>query len=259
MSFARGYAYNQGVMRTILAATALAASALAQTPPAGASERGWQVLEAALKAAGGRDKLEAVKDLSFQLQTRVIAPQGDFDIRSESRFVFPRTVRQESAMPFGEVSMAVNGDRGWMKGPKGLIELPPAELRRIEADLARGNFLFRPPKDPSQVRWAAEETVEGRLCDVIEIAGVGGVPLRLAVDRQSFDILKRSYRSEAPGSGTLGQVEEFLSDYREIEGLRLSFRVRVMRDGKLARDSVTRELRINSGLNAQELFRPPEG
>jgi hypothetical protein len=162
-------------------------------------------------------------------------------------------------MPFGEVSLAADEKGGWMNGPKGLVDLPAEERRRIAADLARGNILFRPPRDRSRVRWVAEEAVEGKPCDVIEIADVGGGPLRLWVDRATKDILKRGYRAENPGGGGSAQVEELVSDYKEVNGLRLSFRLRVMRDGRLARDSVTRQLKINSGLDPQELARKPAG
>ena len=244
-------------MRSFLLSVLLTLPAVAQTPAASPSERGWQVLEAALKAAGGREKLEAVQDLSFELQTRVLSPQGEFDVRSDSKFIFPGTARQNSEMPFGEVNLATDGKTGWMKGPKGLGDLPPEQVRQMQADLARANLLFRPPRDRSRVKWVAEETVDGKLCDVLEIDDVGGGPLRLSVDRRSGDVLKRAYRADAPGGGGMTSVEEVLSDYRSVSGLRLSFRVRVMRDGKLARDSMTRQLRVNSGLDPQELLRRP--
>lgn len=224
-----------------------------------APERGWRVLEAALKAAGGREKLAAVQDLWFELDSHVIAPQGEFDVRSVSRMVFPSTVRQDSRLPFGDVSLALDGTSGWMKGPQGATEIPAADLRRMQADLARGNVLFRPPADRAAVRWVGEESVTGRQCDVIEIANVGGEPMRLSADRETGHIIKRSYRAEAPGGGGLANVEELVSDFREVDGLRLSFKVRVMRDGKLSRESVTRSMKVNTGLSAQELMRRPAG
>ncbi len=232
-------------LRCLLVAAAL---------PVLADQRGWEVLEAALQAAGGREKLLAVRDLSFDLDSHVVSTQGEFDIQSRSRMVFPDTVRQDSKMPFGDMSMALDSRSGWRQGPTGAVEVPPAELKRVQADVARANILFRPPADSAAVRWVAEESVAGRPCDIIEIAAVGGAPMRLSVDRQTRDVVKRSYRAEAPGGG-MAAVEEIISDFRQIDGLRLSFKVRVLRDGKLARESGTRNLKINSGLNAEELLR----
>ena len=244
-------------MRTPLLALFLAVSAAAQTAPANATERGWQVLEAGLKAAGGREKLEAVQDYSFELQSHVIAPQGDLDVRSENRFVFPSTFRLDSHTPFGEQNVAGDGKFGWTRAATGIVTLPPEELTRIAADLARSNVLFRPPRDRSRVKWVAEDTIDGKACDVIEISEVGGAPLRLSIERRSGDFVKRGYRADTPGARGVGSVEAFMSDYRTVGGLRLAFRVRVMLDGKLVRESVTEQFQINSGLDPQELLRRP--
>jgi hypothetical protein len=133
-------------------------------------------------------------------------------------------------------------------------KIPAEQLRRTLAHLKNVNVLFRPPSDPKSVRWVADEAVEGRGCDVIELSLGEGEPARLYVDRTSGDLLKRSYRLEN-SSGGMAAVEEFLSDYREVGGLRLSFRVRELRDGKFARESTTSNLKINTGLQAEDLVK----
>ena len=244
-------------MRTLLSLWLAAGTAvLAQPVPESPQERGWAVLEAALKAAGGREKLAAVKDMTFELQTHVVTPAGPLDLKSKSLFVLPDTVRQEIATPAGAAIIALDRWSGWRIGPGGRDEIPAAELQRTQAELARTNILFRAPADRSAVRWAGTDTVGERACDLIEIANVAGAPIRLCVDRQSGDVVKRSYRGPGP-DGKPAAVEELLSDFRTVDGLRLYFRVRVLRDGKLARESVTSNMKINVGLKAEELLKPP--
>lgn len=231
----------------------LAAPLMAQQAPKSAEQRGWQVLETALQAAGGRAKLAAVKDMSFELQSHVVTPQGAFDFPSRTRFVFPDTVRQDMKLPVGELNIAFNQSGGWRRGPQGTVHMPAAELKRAQEQLVRVNILFRPPEDRRAVRWIETATLEGRMCDVIELPGPNAEPLRLFVDRGTGDVIKRSYHTAAPEVGLAG-VEEFLSDFREVDGLRLSFKVREMRNGQLARESVTKDMKINSGLKAEELL-----
>jgi hypothetical protein len=228
----------------ILAAAALAA----QTP----REKGWSVLEAALQAAGGREKLAGVRDMAFELQSRMITPMGEMSFTSRNQLVFPNTVRQDFSMPFGAMTIAFNGTAGWRKGPPGIEKISAEQLRLSLAHLARVNLLFRPPSDPSTVRWDAQDAVNGRACDVIEITSLGD-PLRLWVDRANGEVLKRAYRVEN-SSGGRDEVEEYLSDYREVGGLRLSFQVREMRNSKFARESLTSNMRLNSGLKAADLL-----
>jgi hypothetical protein len=226
-----------------------AAAAAAQE----AGTRGWSVLERALQAAGGREKLSAVRDMSFELQSRMVTPLGEMNVASRNQFVFPDTVRQDMTLPAGRLTIAFSRSEGWQQGPQGVQKIPPDQLRRTLAHLARVNILFRPPSDPAKVRWVSNEAVDGRGCEVIEITSLGD-SLRLAVDRESGNVLKRAYRVEG-STGVMTEVEEFLSDFREVDGLRLAFKVREVRDGKLARESVTSNLRINTGIRAEELLR----
>jgi hypothetical protein len=228
----------------------LASVLWAQSP----EERGWTVLEAALKAAGGREELSAVRDMSFDLQSRIATPMGEMKFTSHNRLVFPDTVRQDMNMPFGPMTIAFNSTQGWRKGPPGVEKVPADQLRRTLAHLKNVNVLFRPPADPKAVRWVANEVVEGRGCDVLEVRLGDGEPARLYVDRTSGDLLKRSYRVEN-SSGGMALVEEFLTDYREVAGLRLSFQVRELRDGKFARESTTSNMKVNTGLQAEDLVK----
>lgn len=223
---------------------------LAQSP----EERGWSLLEAALKAAGGREKLLAVRDMSFDLKSRMASPMGEMSFTSRNRIVFPDTVRQDLAMPFGPMTIAFNSSDGWRKGPPGVEKIPADQLRRTLVHLKNVNLLFRPPEDRKLVKWLATEPVEGRACDVIEIRQSDAVPLRLYVDRANGEVLKRTYRVEN-STGGMADVEEFLSDYREVGGLHLSHKVREMRDGKFARESATSNMKLNTGLQPEELLK----
>lgn len=237
-------------MRRLRLLVLAALPVLAQTP----AERGWGVLETALKAAGGRAKLSAVRDMSFDLQSRMATPMGEMKFSSHNRMVFPETVRQDLAMPFGPMTIAFNGSQGWRKGPPGVEKISADQLRRTLAHLKNVNLLFRPPDDPKLVRWLAADAVEGRACDVIEIRQPEAEPLRLYVDRSTHEVLKRAYRVEN-SSGGMADVEEFFSDYRDVDGLHLSFQVREMRDGKFARESATSNMKLNTGLKAEDLLR----
>ncbi len=220
-------------------------------------ERGWAVLEETLKAAGGREKLAAIRDISFDVQSKLPVQTGVLDLASKIRVVLPDTVRQDMSTQAGESTIALDRWRGWRRAPGGQDEIPADQLQRTQAEMARTYWMFRPPADRSSLRWVGTETVEGRACDVIEIANVAGAPLRLFVDRQTRDVLKRTYRAIAP-DGKPADVEEFLSDYRVVDGLRWPFKIRVTRNGNPARETITKNMKINTGLKAEDLMRVPE-
>ena len=236
-------------MLRFLLATLTMLPLAAQTP----EQRGWAVLEAALKAAGGREKLAAVRDMAFELQSRMATPVGEMNVSSRNQLVFPDTVRQELTLPTGQLVIAFNSSEGWQKGPQGVKKTPANQLRLTLAHLARVNLLYRPPTQPGPVRFVGNESVEGKPCDVIEVTHLGD-PLRLYVERSTGDVVKRSYRVEN-STGGMANVEEFHSDFREVAGLRLSFQVREVRDGQFARESATANMKLNTGLKAEDLLR----
>jgi len=114
--------------------------------------------------------------------------------------------------------------------------------------------MLAPPPEISDVQFLRSEEVDGRPTDVIEIRDVGGTPLRLYVDVDSRDVVKQVFIGDAP-DGTMSQVEEFYSDFREIGGYRWHHKRKVVRNGKPALESETSNLKVNSGLTKSDILR----
>ena len=132
--------------------------------------------------------------------------------------------------------------------------MPADAVGRIRADLARSHVMLAPPPEISDVQFLRSEEVDGRPTDVIEIRDVGGTPLRLYVDVDSHDVVKQVFIGDAP-DGTMSQVEEFYSDFREIGGYRWHHKRKVVRNGKPALESETSNLKVNSGLTKSDILR----
>ena len=103
------------------------------------------------------------------------------------------------------------------------------------------------------MRFLREEVVDGRETEVIELNDVGDMPLRLFVDTESQDVVKKMFVGDTPSG--MAQVEEFLSDFRNVGGYRFPLTKRVLRNGALAVESTISNMKVNVGLQREVLLR----
>ncbi len=191
----------------------------------------------------------------MDLQTTITTAQ-DQQVRFESRVevVLPYILRQEIGTNLARITMIFDGERGRKRTAQGEQDLPAEAVRFQLAQSDRDHILFGDVPPAGAIRYRGEDTLEGRPVDVIEIADVGDTPLRLFLDRETRDLVKILYVGDVPGGG-MAQVEELYSDFQTVDGIRLHGTRRVLRNGKEAVRSTASNIRVNSGLDPEELLR----
>ena len=99
-------------------------------------------------------------------------------------------------------------------------------------------------------------TVNGLDDVTIEIADAGGQVARLVLDPQTglpARVLYESARNPDPPIA----MQDVFSDYREVAGIRIPFRVTTLQGGEKFADAEVKEYRVNLGLKPQELEKRP--
>jgi hypothetical protein len=96
---------------------------------------------------------------------------------------------------------------------------------------------------------------DGRTMPAIEIALPGAKPLTLLFDPATGLIAKARYRFASPPAGEVG-VEEAYSDYRDVRGLKVAFRIQLRREGAPAVDRTVRSFEFNVPLDAALFSKP---
>ena len=217
--------------------------------------RGKAVLERAQAAAGGAEVIASIKDISAKLTMK---PEGrDMTISQNLKVVLPDVMRQETRMPFGQLTIYAGPEGGWGKTPQGQIALPEPQMRQAQGEL----FRFRPvlllsDRDPDRtVNFVEESEVNGAPAEVIEIAGKQGQSVRLWIGKTTGDLLKTAYQGAAL-SGPATDVEEIYSDFRETGGYRTPFMIHVRQNGKDFAEVVFEEMEFNAGLTKEALAQP---
>lgn len=207
-------------------------------------EKGRQLLQKLQAAAGGTDKLAAIKDYSHVAQVSVLAMQGGLKVTQTVK-IAPPVIRFEQQLPNG-VTIVIYYDGkggGFMKTPQGQAPLPPPGLKQAKEEL----FRFQPALWLSDRD--ADRTVNAVSANQVEISDKNGNWIRLTLDDAGL-VAKSNYKS-ADGSGT--EVEAVYSDWKEVAGLKLPHLFKVSQGGKPAFEAMVTEYKLNSGLKAEEL------
>ena len=158
--------------------------------------KGIKILLKAQEAAGGADKLAAVKDLTRKGKLEGMG--GMMTAEQTTRIILPDVFRQEMQLPFGAMAIFAAGDSGWMKGPQGQVSLGGAAL---EAGSGRGfpcawRSLLLSDRDPQRkVNFVESGEVDGKAADVIEISAHEGFSVKLWID----SVLGRHTEERVPG------------------------------------------------------------
>lgn len=216
--------------------------------------KGREILAKAQQAAGGADKLGAVRDVT---KTYTFKSKTGLNAEQSVRIVLPDTMVQESQLPFGKIVAAAGAEGGWMRGPQGMMSMPPPQLEQARGELfrLRESLLLSDRVPGRTVNFVEQSAFNGSAAAVIEISGENGSSVRLWIDEQSGDILKQSYQSSAI-TGAPSQVEQIFSDYREVDGLRAPFKVTVLANGEEFAQVEVGEIHYNTGLDKAALMKP---
>ena len=220
-------------------------------------ERAREWLRKAQEQAGGVEKLEAVRDVSLKRHMRNSA--AGMTAEQTLEYAVPGAMRQESALPFGVVTVFVNADGGWMSGPRGMTDLPGPQLRQAQGELfrLREALLLADRMEDREVRFVREAEDNGRKAAVREVAAKDGAETaEIWIDQDSADFYKLIYQGVAL-AGEPPRVEEIYSDFRDVEGVRIPHKTSISQNGTALTDITVVEATVNTGLTAENLAQTP--
>jgi zinc protease len=215
---------------------------------------GKQILLQAQAAAGGAERLAAVKDyttISDYLLDSTVQNFGGAKIAQTEKWVAPAAFRQEATFPAGRLYEYADGKLGWIVTPLGWGGLAGAERSRMFGDLFRVYY-----------RLLLSDRIEGRMVSGIDessvqITDTTGQAANVAFDPRTHLLKRVSYDTQQAGDATL-YTEEVYDDFRDVGGIKVPFKITLNQGGHRFSDAVVRDYKINTGLNPLELARRPQ-
>jgi zinc protease len=229
-------------------------------PPAAASEEGAAgaraVIERAVTACGGLDRLKAVRTLRADTRTTIATADGPIEAETITYIQYPDRFRVDAKLPAGDVVQAFADGAAWIRNPLGVQTAPP-ELRDAFQQTVRRDLialLIAASTGAVTVRAAADASEGGRSLKVVEISGPELQPVSLYVDPATGFVVKQTYREPGPGGPQL--TEQLFSDYRRVDGLAFAFTAEVRRGGAKLIERRLHKVSVNLPLDPA-LFQKP--
>lgn len=223
-----------------------------QAGPADAQaiEKGRALLKQVQSAAGGAEKLGAVKDMRQALNMQFVATQGGLKSSQVNYWVSPGMFRQENTLPFGKVVAYSDGKTGWLYSPQGAMPLGGPQLKQVQGEIFRNYVgLLQSDRHP-------DRTVTSSAPDTLTITNQDGESVEVKIDPATRLISSESYKQVQP-AGVPSEVTIALSDFKDVDGIKMPFKITLSQGDKKVAEAVVSEYQLNSGVKPEDLAKQP--
>ncbi len=205
--------------RTTRLSTILILLAAIQSAPVGAEEIQLDVLlERHVEALGGRQAIEAIHSMVSTGEVEMISTGMKGTIRSVT--LLPCLSYTEARLGLFTVTQGFDGERIWMVGPNGMLQINRDEDSRknqITTCLLE-NFGYISQIEDFTLEYSETAIVDSSEHHVLSLIPDEGYPCRIFIDSSSYLITMLEIESMT------GMVEHRFYDYRDTGGVLMPFR-----------------------------------
>lgn len=177
-----------------------------------------ELLAGAVDALGGSEALDALENFEIAGEVVQNTPQGEMSVNLKTTYLFPGRYRQEMATPMGSMQVVVTPDVGFVTTPQGAQDLPDSRAQQMSARFRRSPLPLLKARNETGFEATAlgPEEVGDQTLEMVQVDYDGELST-LGIDPETGRLMLVRFQGPGPG-GAPGQVDNFYSDYREIEG-----------------------------------------
>ena len=180
----------------------------------------------------------------FQLDARA----GGILVKETDRWIAPTYFRQDSVVPAGKIAAYTDGKGGWIATPQGSGPLAGAQLKQVQGDLFRLYFrLLLSDRLPGRTVSAVDD-------QTAEISDADGQVSTVTFDAKTGLPQKVAYESVHVAGEPVTVTDQY-SDYRDVGGVMIPFKITIMQGDQKFADVTVTEAKINSGLKLEDVGR----
>jgi zinc protease len=237
----------RGGAATTLDLTISAPAAETAAPTASAVELGRKLLQRAQEASGGADKLASVKDYS---QTATYVLHDGVRETQTDRWIAPAVVRQDfQSSRAGTLIRYTDGKTGWLSNGRASNSLTGLRLKQARSEILR---VYIPMLLSDRVPGRAVVALDDQTVEITE----GDLSTRVVFDPKTGLPSALLHETSIENQPSVFMEEE-LSDFRDVNGIKLPFAIAVKSNGAKYSDGVLSEVKLNQGLKVEVLQRRP--
>jgi len=213
--------------------------------------KGRELFAKAVAAMGDTLKLKAVKSIRSAGDLSQSTPMGEMTLAAEIVTVFPDKLHFALDTPGGKMNMVVNGDKAVIRMPQGTMPLPEAQKKDLRESMGRDIVFMWQNLDRYQVQLLGKKEFAGS--EAIELAVSGfGSSFHLFLDPGTLLPLGTSFQSVTAEGPAM--VEERVSDYRDVDGIKMPFKTEAFANGKKVSGQAVKTIQFNTVVS-DDLFK----
>ncbi len=226
-------------MKQFLVAALVIGFMACQGNPARADEKEAQaVIDKAIKAAGGEDKLAKARVLTWKVKGTITFNGNEGQLTGQTTAEGLDHYRAEFDADLNGNTVkgvvVLNGDKGWRKNGEETMELDADSLanEKRSAYLQIATALLVPLKGKGfKLESAADEKVGDKPASVVKVTGPDGKDFTLSFDKVSGLPVKLVAKLIGFEGSEITQESKY-SDYKDFDGIKKATKVESKRDGE---------------------------
>jgi hypothetical protein len=249
-------------MRTVLTA-ALLLAVTATAVRADESADAKAVIEKAIKAHGGLDKISKVKAVSMKMKGKLHLMGMDLDFTGASYLQDPDKLRNEVDLTImgTEIKTAqiFNGDKGWATANGNTIELDKDQVAEAKEKMYSGGVgkLFTLGTDKEfKLTLLGESKIDGKETIGVRVAHKDHKDVNLYFDKKTHLLIMTETREKSPEKGEEVAAKTVVHEYKEVDGIQTASKVSVTHDDKAFVEAEISDFKVEEKLD-DALFSKP--
>ena len=217
-----------------------------------------EIINAAIAAHGGLEKLESVKSIVMESESFEHLPDGTIQDEGPAITYFDANkFRSDWYLHNRKGSLIFDGESVFTIAEGKVKPVPPEAVKSYVSFFK--DSLFREPmrllatlsKNDVPVQYIGTEKVQGERTSVLLVTQPSGKKLKVFISEETHYVIQFSYDIEIGGEAE--NVVAFLDDYRDVEGIKIPH-YRTTKNGEYRRIFIT-DITLNAQIN-ETLFHP---
>ena len=201
------------------------------------------LIDRAVKAKGGLALLRGVKTVKSTSVTMFATPEGTRSVSAVTYVRYPGQFRMDARGPEGLVVQTFDNGVVWVADDSGPREAPPQFAGILKAGVQRDIVAMLLALNDNRVRSrrGADVLIAGKAVPSLEVETEPAGRITLLFDPDTGLLLSQRYGGSSGNPAT----EETFLDYRDVQGMKVAFRIRVRIEGQPPIERVTQTIEFN--------------
>jgi hypothetical protein len=220
------------------------------------------LVEKAVKAHGGQEKLEKLPAVTLTMKGKVHVMEQVFPFSGEIITVGEDKLKLDIEIEAGGMKLRIvnvlAGHKGWNKMGDKTDELDKDKLAEIHAQAYSGWVSTLAPLKDKRFTLATigEMKIDNKPALGVKVTSKGRRDVDLYFDKETGMLVKTETRVKDDASGQEVTEENFPSGYKEVQGIKHAMKFIVKRDGKLFLEGEATECHLAEKLDASVFAKP---